>query len=78
MDETKITMFWEDKKWDRRKDGEARNMWLHIYPEKKMYEAYTSPYCDIRNRNIVEVVRKKDIESLLEYLGAQGYTAIED
>lgn len=36
-----ITLFWRDKNFEGR--GYANNIWLHIYPEKKEYNMYTTP-----------------------------------
>ena len=71
MSGQQIILFYQDENWQQR--GEAHNIWLHIYPEKKEYEKIVSPYCDIRSMNIVEVKRKSDIEDLINYLSREGY-----
>lgn len=67
-----ITLFWEDKNWKGR--GYANNIWLHIYPEKKEYYMYTTPYCNIASENVVEVMRKSDIKDMVAYLESMGFS----
>lgn len=61
-----IVMFWRDKHWQSK--GSAENVWLHIYPDTGEYDMYVGMYQDIRNPNIVEVVRKSDINDMVRYL----------
>lgn len=66
-----ITLFWRDKNFEGR--GYANNIWLHIYPEKKEYNMYTTPYCNI-GETVVEVMRKSDIKDMVAYLESMGFS----
>ncbi len=72
---TRIVLYYADKNWRER--GYANNVWLNIYPDTKNFSKIVTMYSDIGQVNIVEVKRKADINDMINYLKAQGYTENE-
>lgn len=71
----RIVLYYADKNWQER--GYANNVWLNIYPDTKKYSKVVTMCCDIGRENITEVKRKSDINDMVNYLKANGYTEKE-
>ena len=72
---TRIVLYYADKNWQVR--GYANNVWLNIYPDTKNFSKVITMYSDIGQVNIIEVKRKSDINDMVNYLKANGYTEKE-
>ena len=72
---TRIVLYYADKNWQAR--GYANNVWLNIYPDTKNYSKVVTMWSDTERSNIVEVKRKSDINDMVDYLKANGYTEKE-
>lgn len=61
------------KKWD----GCANNVWLSVDYTGKTYAKSITPFCDTSRPYVYELIRKSDIEKMIEELTRVGFAEIK-
>lgn len=72
----RLHLFWIDKNWAER--GYADNYNAIIDMEKKVYKVYTNPFYAYNRVEDIEVKRKSDITSYVNYLQENGFKEVEE